>query len=291
MRVSDDILGDDQSSYYPYTDGLIYWNESMSVLDSLALNDDAGLMTNGQYVGGMLDYDGSGTIEFPSVAEGEFPFGNYYLSLSSMPQIIIEGNDIYVTYSSCRENKTNPGANPNEQLYRDLYAVKSTDLGTTWEDIIDLVDNPTHLFDECIFASLSYTTDNYLHIVFQADEEPGLAVRGDLDPYATNYIYYLRATKDPWVLGVEESKPATEVSVYPNPASNYTSVALNLASAQEISMTVYNLIGESVFAKNYGSMTAGQHNLNINTSSFSSGIYFISINSGDNKITRKLIVE
>jgi hypothetical protein len=199
LNLSSDMPGnsgkDNQYSWYPYTDGLLYWNENMAPLDSALLNNDSLLYSSGNYITGMLDYTGNDTIDFPFVGVNQFPFGNYYLSLTSMPQIIMDNNDIYVTYSSLREDKTNPGANPYEQLYRHLYAVRSGNLGNLWGTPVDLTGDVIHDYDECIFGSLSYSSDSKLHIVYMADNEPGLADRGDLDPYNDNYIYYLNVPK------------------------------------------------------------------------------------------------
>jgi hypothetical protein len=296
MRVSDDDFTDDPptNSYYPYTDGFIYWDENMAPLDSGLLNDDATLIANGQYIAGMIDYTGNATIDFPVVGTGEFPFGNYYSSLTSMPQIMIDdADDMYIIYSSCREDKTNPSANPNEQLYRHLYANASHDLGATWGDPIDLTENIIHDYDECVFGSLSYTSDNNLHIVYQADAEPGLCARGDLDPYSDNYIYYLTIPKAEVGLpvGIAENNLNDEINIYPNPALDAANIDITLSSNQNVKIDIHNLVGQNVYNKDFGTLNAGTHNLNVNTSNFNSGIYFFSIQTGDNKITRKVVVE
>ncbi|MFA4851119.1 MAG: T9SS type A sorting domain-containing protein [Bacteroidales bacterium] len=192
MRVSDDDYADDTYSWYPYTDGLLYWKEGMPQWDTTLLNDDAALFAAGNLIGYMLDWNGSDTIEFPAVGTDQFPFGNYQLSLSSMPQIAIDGNNVYVTYSSCMETKTLSGANPNEQLYRHIMFTKSNDGGITWDTVtVDLNSDIVHDYDECVFGSLA-VQDKNLYVIYQADAEPGLAVRGDEDPYSTNNIYYMR---------------------------------------------------------------------------------------------------
>lgn len=296
MRVSDDDFADaaGQSSYYPYTDGLLYWNESMAPFDSALLNNETDLIANGQYIAGMLDFNGNDSIDFPAVASGEFPFGGYQLCVTSMPQIIIDdAGDMYVTFSSCREDLINDGANPNTQLYRHLFAMKSTDGGTTWSNISDLTSGAIHSFDECVFGSLSYTSDSCLHIIYQADMEPGLAVRGDADTYGDNQINYLRVAKtDIGIdISVEEIPSVGEVNIFPNPAASYTNINMDLKSSQNINLNVYNMVGQNVYAKAYNSLPAGTHQFTLNTANFNSGIYFISIEAGDSKVTRKLIVE
>lgn len=297
MRVSDDDFADVDglSSYYPYTDGLIYWNESMPQIDTATMASDSALDVNGYLVGYMEDFDETGAIEFPEVADGEWPFGNYFLGLSSMPQIHIDNaGDIYITYSACREDLINTGATPNAQIYRHIFAKKSLDGGATWSDATDLNGSPFHAFDECVFASLSYTSNSSLHLVYQCDMEPGLAVRGDEDGASTNSIYYLSVPKSDvgaTDINVQENESISNVMIYPNPASAVANIDLNLASASNVNIDVYNMIGQSVYAKDFSNLASGDHHFTINTSSYKSGIYFISINAGDYKVTRKLIVE
>lgn len=296
LRVSDDSYTDSPatSSYYPYTDGLIYWNENMAPLDSGLLDNDSLLYLAGNYIAAMMIYPPDTSIVFPTVGTGQWPFGNYYTSLTSMPQIIIDNNKIFVTYSSVREDKDDPGANPNEQLYRHLYAMGSNDLGTSWYDPIDITGVAFHDFDECVFGSLSFTSqDDSLHIVYQADNEPGLAVRGDSDPYDDNTIYYITVPKDDLFIGIKENQESviTNASIYPNPSKNNAHISLNLNSEVNVKITVINMLGQTMFTKDYGKRNAGQSNFDINTHNFNDGIYFVSIQAGNSRHTQKLIIE
>ncbi|MFA5780886.1 MAG: hypothetical protein WC868_01300, partial [Bacteroidales bacterium] len=151
MRVNATTI--DSTFYLPYTDDLIYWHEGMPVIDTTTLSDDAALYAAGNLVGYMQDWNGNDTIDFPVVGSGQWPFGGYYLSMSSMPQIAIDGNNVYVTYSSCMETKTLPGANPNEQLYRHIMFTNSDDGGITWDSVtVDLNSDIMHDYDECVFG-------------------------------------------------------------------------------------------------------------------------------------------
>jgi hypothetical protein len=262
----------------------------MAPFDSTLLDDPTTMIANGQYIAQMIDYNHNDTIDFPVVGSGQFPFGNYYLSLTSMPQMDIVGNNIYITYSSVREDKDDVGATPNEQLYRHLYAMASTDLGTTWDAPVDVTDNVLHDYDECVFGSLSYSTNANLHIVYQADGEPGLAVRGDADAYTDNLIYYLTVAKTD-LTGVKEVSDIHGVNVYPNPATDHVYVDLSLSNSEKVQVSVVNLLGQQVYSNNYGTLNNGAQSLKINTGNLNSGIYFVSIQAGDNKVTRKIVVE
>ena len=295
MRVSDDAFTDDPptSSYYPYTDGLLFWKEGMTPMDSLTLNDETLLNASGYLIAAMVDMDAD-SIEYPVVASGQWPFGNYYLSLSSMGQINIDENGtIWVSYSSLREDLTNTGANPNEQLYRHVYVIYSQNGGTTWSAPVDITGSTLHNIDECVFASMSYTSDANLHFVYMADGEPGLAVRGDEDGYADNYIQYIKVPKnDILTAGVKENASAiTSLVIYPNPASVNANIDLNLASDQNVTINVVNMMGQTVYSKDLGTLAGGAHQIVLSTSSFNSGIYFVNITAGANQMTKKLIVE
>ncbi len=278
------------SSYYPYTDGLVYWNESMPVLDSTQMGDLTTLDANGQLPGYMVDYDASGVIEFPTVASGTWPFGNYYASLSTMPAMTFDAaNNLFLSYSSCREDKIDA---TGLKLYRHLYIIKKDNGSSTWSTATDLTGNVFHDYDECVFGSMSYTTNNNIHIVYQADETPGLAVRGDATAYGDNFIYYVNIPKSEIGLsGVKENQNPVNMNIYPNPSSDYTYIDLDLTKASNVNVTVTNLVGQQVMYKALGQLSSGSHNLAFAVSTLKSGIYFFTVEAGANKVTKKIVIE
>jgi hypothetical protein len=283
-----DLL-DDSTSYLPYTDGLIYWREGMPPIDSTELSSPTALFTAGNLIGYMQLW-GLDSISFPTVGSRQWPFGDYGLSLSSMPQIAIDGNNIYVTYSSCMQNLSDPGANPNEQLYRHILYTKSNDGGTTWDTLtVDLNSDVSHLYDECVFGSLA-VHNNILHAIYQADNEPGLSVRGDLDtPYSDNNIYYMTWESS---VGIHENNQLTNnVKVYPNPSSDYSYVDLSLSQTQNVDLVITNMMGQQVFGHAYGNLSAGNYTFVVESGKFSSGVYFYTMKAGNNSVTNKMIVE
>ena len=64
-------------------------------------------------------------------------------------------------------------------------------------------------------------------------------------------------------------------SAYPNPFNPTTSVALSLPNDGYVSVTVYNVVGQTVATLADGYMTANVYDLTWNASSVPSGIYFI----------------
>jgi hypothetical protein len=80
------------------------------------------------------------------------------------------------------------------------------------------------------------------------------------------------------------------VTVYPNPASSMTTIHLNLESQASVVLSLLDVSGKVLSSKNYESLN-GSRNLDLNTSNYTSGVYFISVLIDGNKITKQLIIE
>ena len=164
MRYLDDTPGDDNWSYFPGTNGMLYWNENFGVRDPVL-------------IGGALDIDGSGTLDIVGIA-------TYYQSLSAFPSAgIADDGCIYLSYSAIMEN-----LDQGSQNYRHVYIVKSCDNGCSWSDPIDVT--PGSGFEENVYCSMAHDVDANINIVWQQDFEPGIAVNGDMDAYVTNDIVH-----------------------------------------------------------------------------------------------------
>jgi hypothetical protein len=290
MRVSDADLATAGSSFYPYTDGLIYWNEDMPVMDTTLLGDLDVMNESGNLIGYMSDYNANDIIDFPEVASGEWPFGTYYASMSSMPQIVVDdNNNIFVSFSQCREDLVNQGAVPNAQIYRHLFLTSKMASEGEWIEARDLTDDIEHAYDECVFPSMSYSMDDKLHLIYQLDPEPGLSVRGDEDPeYLDNYMNYLTF---PTFVSTKPADVTKDVMVSPNPAIEYTNVQVMLNNASKVEVNVYDAMGKLVMNNNFGEQTSGYHTYKVNTASLTSGMYLFTIKIGDSQTSKKVIVK
>ncbi|KAA3648556.1 MAG: T9SS C-terminal target domain-containing protein [Bacteroidetes bacterium] len=82
----------------------------------------------------------------------------------------------------------------------------------------------------------------------------------------------------------------TEIAVFPNPASEYTYIKLNLNSAEFVEIELLDLTGKLVLSKNFGVLGKGAQTLNIDINGFKSGIYFFRIGIGQQKIMKKISV-
>lgn len=87
--------------------------------------------------------------------------------------------------------------------------------------------------------------------------------------------------------GVEEQTALTEVSVYPNPANTMTTVAFSAEAQNEVTITVYNMLGE-VMESNLIQAVAGQNIAELDLAGYESGNYIVQIQLGEAIMTSKL---
>jgi hypothetical protein len=78
---------------------------------------------------------------------------------------------------------------------------------------------------------------------------------------------------------------------YPNPFSNKTTVGYNLKNSGEVSYSVVDLSGKSIVEVNEGVVAAGGHEITIDRSNMSAGMYYLNMNIAGENVTRKLIVK
>lgn len=77
---------------------------------------------------------------------------------------------------------------------------------------------------------------------------------------------------------------------YPNPFNPNTKIEYKILKGSDIKFEVLNILGEKVFEENYGYKLPGRYNVDFNGSSLSSGVYFYSIITEENKFTRKMVL-
>ena len=86
-----------------------------------------------------------------------------------------------------------------------------------------------------------------------------------------------------------ESSTAKGLQLYPNPATDEVNVLFTIAKNEKATLEVVNSFGRVVKTKSVFSSMNGSGNATINIKKLSAGVYYISITSISNKITRKLI--
>ncbi|MBT3622075.1 MAG: T9SS type A sorting domain-containing protein [Flavobacteriales bacterium] len=291
MMYLDDDLTDASSSWFPGVNGIAYWNESMGPDLTPATVQDTSLwysdMMNNNIIAEAPDLDGDGQVAGVDSSGG---YALYYSSRASMPNAGLSANgDIYLSFSAYTENADN-----GTQVYRHLYVTKSSDGGSTWEIPVDITPNVVWSgMKECVFGSMAPTVDDKLRIVYQMDNEPGLIVRGDEDFVESNDIVYLEIDTAGLFDGTtsisENNKIITNLSVFPNPANELTTLAISLERTKQVKITIVDLLGKEITTQEKV-MSSGMTTETIDVSDYQNGIYFINLQVGTQVTTKKLVI-
>ena len=108
--------------------------------------------------------------------------------------------------------------------------------------------------------------------------------------YFINSAPMVRMNFDP-SLSVENNELSTiKVSQFPNPFANETTVNYSLQEASAVEYSVVDMAGNVITTGNEGNQTAGEHSFTIDGASFANGVYYLELTAGDNKVTRRLVV-
>ncbi|MEN8224361.1 MAG: C25 family cysteine peptidase [Bacteroidota bacterium] len=94
-----------------------------------------------------------------------------------------------------------------------------------------------------------------------------------------------------WV-GLEEIELSENtLSVYPNPANSTTNIRVANREKGTISLSVYNGMGQEIFKlADHNVIPAGDHVYKLNTSNIPGGVYHCILTSGDQKVSKKIVI-
>jgi hypothetical protein len=191
-------------------------------------------------------------------------------------------------------------------MLRHLFARASINGGVTWRDtIVNLnTDFFQYNFAECVYPSVSPTsTPGNIFLVFQSDAEAGVFLNAGQPSYQgqtdidDNSIIFLSPTKNSIInpnVGIHElnNKPSFSVSQnFPNPVKGSTNIRVNMINADLLNFGITDMLGQEEISFTRDFSTAGEHNLLIDASDLSPGVYFYTVKIGNESVTKKMIVE
>jgi len=266
-----------EASYYPYTDGLIYWNETMPALDTTTISSYT------------LDFLEAGGNLIGSLGDLEIPGGQptYNNALWGFPQISIDANDNLFVASSTLTDLSN-----GEYLYRHIFVNSSFDKGLNWEGQKDVNADVFHIFSECAFPGMAPVINNQVHIVYQVDNFPGMHEWAEEHDIVQNNMEALSLDKSIFV-GIDASDAPMDFELsdgYPNPANHQVAFSLKLDQSAAVNIQLANLMGQVISEVNKGQLAAGNHRLTMDVSNMPAGTYFCSIEIDRRKISKKIMV-
>ncbi|MBN2174789.1 MAG: T9SS type A sorting domain-containing protein [Bacteroidales bacterium] len=269
--------------YFPATEGLIYWNEDMEPLDTTMVSSFTleHLIENGNLVGWVIPNMGDSTL---------LGWGQYYVSLTSFPQINIDEQDrVFILYSGAAA-----GFEVGSKNFRHIYGNSSNDGGLTWNGITDCNTDLIYVYTENVFPAMSPTFyGNKIHFFFQSDNAPGMHVwTNEHDPENNSIVYmnldtYLFTGSENYIH--TKSETGTLVN-YPNPFDKTTYFNIDLLTDSHILLEIFDLQGKPVRTEVMGWMSKGSHRIKLDRGALNNGIYFFSIQTNEKVSSGKMIV-
>jgi len=76
---------------------------------------------------------------------------------------------------------------------------------------------------------------------------------------------------------------------YPNPFNPSTTISFAVPKSGNVTLKIYNTLGEEVATLADGYMEAGIHTMNFNADQLSSGLYIYRLNSKEATFTKKML--
>lgn len=281
MRMLNDDLGDAGVSYFPGTDGLMYWNENMG--------SAAPVM-----IAAAQDIDGDGVLNVTD-------FGTYQTSLTSMPSAGIDAaGTIYLSYGSVYEGNAENGAPGDGRSYRHTYVTSSPDGGLTWcepQDVTDPIGPDQQDYIEGVYGAMAKDVDGFVHLIIQKDGSVGHGVSttttDEVQTGSADIVYVKIPVGDVSCLstGVNEATAASSFGLYPNPASDVANMTFTVASKGNVVIRVFNVTGQMVDQLANQDFAAGTFNMNVDLSKYKAGMYMVNMTTADGTTTQKLIVK
>lgn len=271
---------DGNFGWFPYTDGLIYWNETMEVLDTTIISSYTldYLAEAGNLIGWVLSSD---TF---SIASGQ---PNYANPLCAFPQISIDANDnLFVAWCAIAPD----APMLDEFYYKHICKNESFDGGNTWELPVDLTDDMSFIFMECAFPMLPPVIDGSFHVIYQKDTGKGMHTWLNNHDAMENEICYMTD-----IFVSNPAKPeefSFDLSTpYPNPADQKIQINLKLGKVSVVSASITNLLGQEVLDHKQNKLNAGMNNLQLDVEHLVPGIYLCNIMIDDQRVTHKIVIE
>lgn len=277
------------TSFYPTDAELIYWNDvaKNKVSIPISLSDIDGTQNGGNNTGAweVGQFTAAGGTTPPSARYGNRAF-------LTIPSIAVDGNNVFILFSLVSDGDSTTDG----QSFRDIWIVASADGGVTFGPVQNISCTPS---EEEFFGSLAKRVDANLHLLYVLDTEPGTAVQNG-DPINATEVRYSTVDKAKVLAGTASCSAGSSVnehsnsvfsisSNYPNPANGLTFFDVTMKQNASVSFEIFNNIGQQVYTVS-DRLSAGKHTLTVDAGTFSSGLYFYTIKSGDAVATGKMIV-
>jgi len=182
-------------------------------------------------------------------------------------------------------------------LYPDVFAMSFDVTGNGWTKVDSITTETQYWADNNLFmycSDIAFDNGNGTYSVPVSTHR--LTNDDDLQPVNHYLLQGVEFSDDDYpYVGIDDTPIVNNIlSVsqnYPNPFDNTSIVKVELQEASELTLQVYNLMGQIVYEYNAGHVFAGAHQLTIEAGNLTEGVYFYTVKAGENSVTHKMIVD
>lgn len=170
-----------------------------------------------------------------------------------------------------------------------LFIEVSTDCGANWTEVYqkegeDLDTDPA---DASRYYPINWEQDVVNLSAYDGESEVMIRFRGKSG--YSNSLYVDNINVNSTLLSIEDNTNNTNLSVYPNPANGSANVAINTTEASNVTISIVNTLGQTVFTKDLGTVS-GESITTINTSNLEAGMYMVNTTINGTVSTERLSV-
>ncbi len=209
--------------------------------------------------------------------QGDNDVDNGTTTITSPPFDLTGMNLPLISYRRWYTNAT--GSDPNN----DSWIVQISGNGTTWVNVEDTKVTDREWRRNLVKVSNYMVPTATVSMRFIAsDLNAGSIVEAAIDD--------IEVYPSPLGTGIESESRVANIEIYPNPTSGISVLLFDLQSNREVVLNVLNVIGKSIYSKQYNNLMAGEQRLELDTKSFGEGIYFVAITCNGKTTTKRLAV-
>ncbi|KAB2924653.1 MAG: T9SS type A sorting domain-containing protein [Bacteroidetes bacterium] len=259
------VINDSTTSNRFYT---LYWKTGMSGWK--IISDKA--------VGNLAEYDSAYYLYNGNA------FGHAY------PTIGVKGNNVFAAWSQTRFNAGKMDTAAAGVQY-DLWWTNSIDGGASWSNVTKLANSTGALFatvgEELAVNGANITAS----LVYYADTARGSTVFDGLASVQIPVIFRTITWTGSSV--GEQGVVANSYELgqnFPNPFNPSTSINYTLGKAENVSLKVYNMLGQEVATVVNGLQNAGPHSVRFDASNLASGMYLYKLQTGSFSDVKKMML-
>ncbi len=162
--------------------------------------------------------------------------------------------------------------------------------GGTINPLVNVIPNEINVA-LASFSSTSATLKGYTYEILSYDGSTGTFTSTgiwyplDLTQTASfAYTLYLKNNS----IGINENENESNISVYPNPATNDFTLTVNLQSNEEIKIEIYDVAGKLLKSFDKQKFTIGVNSFKIDATEFPNGIYLIKVKNVSYSLNKTL---